>query len=140
MTSRRTDSKTRIALLVVALIPLSLMSVASRLEPNPAGLGTHQQMGLPPCSFRVMLGIRCPGCGMTTSWAHFVRGQWLASMTVNLGGFLLALAGIATTGLFSRSAWMGRLPGIETQRLMTVVVVSITALTIADWLRRLAGW
>jgi hypothetical protein len=139
MAERQSGTRIRFALLVVAMIPMSLMAVSSQLEPSTAGLGTHQQLGLPPCSFRVLFGIRCPGCGMTTSWAHFVRGQWLASMTVNFGGFLLALAGVATTGLFSRSAWNGRLPGLESQKWMTVSVVAIAALTIADWLRRLAG-
>ncbi len=77
---------------------------------------------------------------MTTSWAYFTRGQWLASMSVNLGCFLLALCGIGTTGLFSRSAWTGRMPGMETQKWMTVAVVAVTVVTILDWSRRLAGF
>lgn len=132
--------KVRFALFAVSLIPLTLLAIASQLEPSAAGLGTHQQLGLPPCSFRVLLGIRCPGCGMTTSWAYFVRGEWLASMTVNFGGFLLALASLAMTGLFGRSAWTGRLPGIQTQWWITLIMVSIATITLADWVRRLGGW
>jgi len=132
--------KIRFALFAVSLIPLSLLAIASQLEPSVSGLGTHQQLGLPPCSFRVLFGIRCPGCGMTTSWAYFVRGEWLASMSVNFGGFLLALSSLAMTGLFVRSAWTGRLPGIQTQWWITLIMVSIATMTLADWVRRLAGW
>jgi len=140
MTDGEFGTKIRFALVAVSLIPLSLLAIASQLEPSAAGLGTHQQLGLPPCSFRVLFGIRCPGCGMTTSWAYFVRGEWLASMTVNFGGFLLALTGLATAGLFGKSAWTGRLPGMETQKWMTVVLVTIAVVTIADWGRRMSGW
>ncbi len=77
---------------------------------------------------------------MTTSWAYFVRGDWLASMSVNPGGFLLALAGVATSGTFATSALTGRLPGLETQKWMTIAIVAIAAVTMLDWFRRLAGW
>jgi hypothetical protein len=140
MTEQRSEMGIRFALLAVAMIPVSLFAVASHLEPSSTGLGTHQQLGLPPCSFRLLLGIRCPGCGMTTSWAYFVRGQWLASMTVSLGGFLLASAGIVTTGLFCQSAWSGRLPSLASQKWMTVTLVAIAAVTLADWGRKLGGW
>ncbi len=140
MTERQSGLRIRLALLSVAMIPILLFAIASQLEPSSIGLGTHQQLGLPPCSFRVLFGIRCPGCGMTTSWAYFVRGQWLASMTVSLGGFLLALAAMATTGLFSQSAWSGRLPGRESQKWMTLILVSIAVISLADWGRRLGGF
>jgi len=130
----------RLAALTVALIPLTLLGVASQLQPASAGLGTHQQLGLPPCSLRVLLAIRCPACGMTTSWAHFVRGEWLASASVNLGGFLLALAAIATSGLFLHAAWRARMPSIEAQRWLSLAAVAIAVVTITDWGRRLAGW
>ena len=140
MIGQRTGMNIRFALLAVAMIPISLLAIASQLEPSASGLGTHQQLGLPPCSFRMLLGIRCPGCGMTTSWAYFVRGQWDASLAVSLGGFLLALAGIATSGVFCQSAWNGRLPGIAAQKWMTLVAVSIAVVTLADWGRKLGGW
>lgn len=136
---RQSGMRIRFAVLAIALIPATLLVVASQLEPSASGLGTHHQLGLPPCSFRVLFGIRCPGCGMTTSWAYFVRGEWLASMSVNLGGFLLALCGVASTGVFGRSAWSGRMPGIETQKWMTIAVVAVTLVTILDWSRRMAG-
>ena len=127
-------------MLGTALIPLVLLAVATQLEPSSNGLGTHQQLGLPPCSFRMMFGIRCPGCGMTTSWAHFVRGQWQASMVANPGGFLLAFVGVASSGLFAAASATGRLPGLKAQRWMTVTLVAIATITLLDWAARLAPW
>ena len=81
----------RIVLVVLSCALVALLLTATVLTPDSAGWGTHQQLGLPPCSFRSSLGIRCPACGMTTAWAHYVRGQIVQAVTVNTGGTLLAL-------------------------------------------------
>ena len=100
-------------------------------------LGTHQQLGLPPCSARVIFGVRCPACGMTTSWAHFTRGQWLASPRVNLGGFLLAFYAVAFAAASLWSAKQGRVPGVRVQQWYTVVLMVIAGVTFVDWGLRL---
>ena len=128
----------RATALVIAVIPLGLFAVASRLQPNTSGLGTHQQLGLPPCSMRVMFSVRCPGCGMTTSWAHFVRGQWKESIRVNLGGFLLACLSLTVSFLALRTFWLLRPPSLMTQKVVTFISVGIMAVTFLDWIRRLA--
>ena len=91
--------KTVVRLLLVAwgVFLLAGFSLAVSLAPNPAGFGTHQQLGLPPCSFQTMFGIPCPSCGMTTSFSHFVRGQWLRAAAANLGGLLLAILLLSIT-------------------------------------------
>jgi hypothetical protein len=127
----------RTSALVIALLPVALLMVASRLEPNSQGLGTHQQLGLPPCSMRVVFGIRCPGCGMTTSWAHFTRGQWLRSWQVNSGGFLLACFSIFVAFMALRSGWNAQIPPLKTQRIVTVALVAIGVVTLIDWAIRL---
>jgi hypothetical protein len=130
----------RTSALAIAILPVALLMVASRLEPNSQGLGTHQQLGLPPCSMRVVFGIRCPGCGMTTSWAHFTRGQWLQSWQVNSGGFLLACFSILVACMALRSGWNAQLPSLKTQRIVTVVLVTIGVATLIDWtIRLMAG-
>lgn len=127
----------RLLALAVGAIPLVLLGIAWHLEPNPQGLGTHQQLGLPPCSMRVVLGIRCPGCGMTTSWAHFMRGSWLSSMQANLGGFLLAGTSIAVSVCAFRAAVRARMPSLHVQQALAVALVGIAAIAVLDWLRRL---
>ena len=94
------------ALLTAGL--LAGFALARCLTPSPAGLGTHQQLGLPPCTMRVLTGQPCPACGMTTSFAHFTRGQWGGSLSANAGGFLLALLCAALIPLLIRAAWTGR--------------------------------
>lgn len=136
--SLRSPSNTlRAAALTLALVPSVLLLVAGRLQPSAAGLGTHQQLGLPPCTTRVMFGIRCPGCGMTTSWSHFVRGQWKTSVAVNLGGFLLAIYSLTFIGLAISVVKSGRIPPMAVQRVYGTTLIAIFAITITDWIWRL---
>lgn len=124
------------ALVVVTLI--GLFALARYLEPSGQGLGTHQQLGLPPCSFRVMFGIRCPSCGMTTSWAYFVRFQWPESAAVNVGGFLLAVLAAVTVALAARLIRTGRVPKASTQRVYTAVCLAIIGVALVEWLARIS--
>ncbi len=120
-----------------ALIPLTLLIIAGNLNPAERGLGTHQQLGLPPCSLRVLAGIRCPACGMTTSWSYFARGNWLASMSTNAGGFLLALFCVAMIVLAAQVVRCGRLPSPRVQTWLTMAGGGILVVTLVDWIIRL---
>src|SRR5438876_11312825 len=82
----------RWAMVLLAVALVAVFSVARWLEPSPKGYGTHTQLGLPPCSFAWVTGHPCPSCGMTTSFAWFVRGRLDRSFQANPGGSLLALA------------------------------------------------
>jgi hypothetical protein len=90
------DQWVRIALLAIALALVAVFGVAFWLNPydergNARRSETHLQMGLPPCTFRIMTGIPCPSCGMTTSFALLVRGDIENSARANVVGTLLAL-------------------------------------------------
>ena len=138
--SRSTLWLIRLAAIGLSLVPLSLLGVARTLTPNVAGLGTHQQLGLPPCSMRVMFGMRCPGCGMTTSWAYFTRGQWISSATTNLGGFLLAILAVVAAPILLRAAWTSVPPSQSTQNTLVFSLVGVAVVAVADWgYRLLAG-
>lgn len=114
-----------------------LLIVAGTLQPSRSGIGTHHQLGLPPCSLRMLAGIRCPSCGMTTSWAHFMNGNLIASAKSNAGGTMLAFFAITSVIIGARIAWTGRLPTVGTQRNYTLFLVAIAVVTVADWLVRL---
>ena len=122
----------------VGIVPLFLLGVTTQLTPSQAGLGTHHQLGLPPCSARVILGIRCPACGMTTSWAHFVRGSWLTSLRTNMGGFLLALYSFPLAFVCIQAARRGVLPDDQVQRRLIFWMLTIAGITLIDWIFRLA--
>ena len=127
----------RITVAFVALVPLSLLVIAGNLNPAEEGLGTHQDLGLPPCSLRVLAGIRCPACGMTTSWSYFARGNWLASMNTNAGGFLLALLSLLMIVLAAQVIHCGRLPSPRVQTWVTMAGAGVLIVTLVDWIIRL---
>jgi hypothetical protein len=77
--------------ILMTLFALTLIGIAARLKPNPMGMGTHEQLGLPSCSFLIDYGKPCPFCGMTTSYSHMVRGQVFQSIRTQPMGALLAL-------------------------------------------------
>lgn len=51
--------------------------------------GTHAQIFVVPCIFNYLTGIRCPGCGLTTSCSLLMHGDPIASIAVNFGGLML---------------------------------------------------
>jgi len=89
----------------------AILGIALWLTPDPRGFGTHQQLGMPACTFHSLFGLNCPHCGVTTSFCLFVRGQWDQSCRTNPAGFILAaglvliwpwLLVVSVTGL-----WLG---------------------------------
>jgi hypothetical protein len=129
--------KTVVRLLLVAwgVFLLAGFSLAVSLAPNPAGFGTHQQLGLPPCSFQTMFGIPCPSCGMTTSFSHFVRGQWLRAAAANLGGLLLAIVSMVMVPWSFWSAAQGEMVGIrDPDTWLAWGIGVLTAVTLLNWL------
>jgi len=60
------------------------------LTPDVAGHGTHEQLGLPPCSMKMFTGKPCPTCGYTTAFSHVAHGQLGRAMTVQPAATLLA--------------------------------------------------
>lgn len=103
----RSGWKVRGYALAVAAIGMTLLGTAISLRPDPKGYGTHRQLGYPPCGMMVMTGLPCPTCGMTTSFSHTVRGQWISAMAAQPAGFLLCLA----TGVAVLAGWFVALTG-----------------------------
>jgi phosphatidylglycerophosphate synthase len=116
------------------------LALAARLEPDPHGVGTHEQLGLPPCTFATWIGFRCPSCGMTTSWAWLMQGRVGEALGANVGGTLLALLAIVAgpwlLASAARGAWATRLPS---ERMFAVAAVVLGLVTAVDWLVRLAS-
>ena len=79
----------------------TILSIALFLEPSTVGHGTHTQLGLNTCTFLAWTGIPCPMCGMTTTFALMVRGQWFSGVMTQPMGVVLFLmtAGTAVTSV-----------------------------------------
>lgn len=120
-----------IAVLVLAC-STSLLSVAAWLKPDARGYGTHQQLHMAPCGMLVAFGIPCPTCGMTTAFAHTVRGQWIQAAWAQPAGFVFALATALAGVLSIWSLATGRAPRI---RFVTPFRVFLTILILL-----LTGW
>jgi len=111
-----------------------LLVVAAILTPNPAGVETHRQLGLAPCGFLVVTRLPCPTCGMTTSFAHMVRGQAVRSFVAQPLGALLSLVVMAAVPLGAWMAITGRTLQIDVYRLSpSSMVVGLAALFFLGW-------
>lgn len=130
----------RVLLAVWCVFLTSGFLLAASLEPDPRGFGTHQRLGFPPCTFQVYFRVPCPSCGMTTSFSHFVRGEFLSSARANLAGLALAAVCAVQVPWSLISLWQGRLWRIEhPDRISLVLIVTLCLLSLFQWGLRLAG-
>ncbi len=98
---------TRLLWAIAGLGSWAVLAFAAWLRPDPRGFGTHQQLGLPPCTFEAMTHVPCPGCGLTTSFACMAHGHPLGAFAAHLMGpllFLLTLAVAVTAPWATRRA------------------------------------
>ena len=127
------------SLLVVVLSVMFLTAyvIAWRLIPDPTGSGTHKQLGLPPCTIQTLFGFPCPTCGMTTSFAHFVRGEWVQAARANASGLILACFGAlflpwAAVSLMRKEYWLIRQPDLWSFG----ILIGWMSVTILEWTMR----
>jgi Protein of unknown function (DUF2752) len=135
-------------LIVTAAALAALFVVALRIDPyGPGGapltMGTHRQLGLPPCNFHRLTGLPCPSCGMTTSFALLVRGDIGPSLKANAIGTLLALTCLGLIPWSFVSAARGRwlwIRAVEPWLLWGVIV--FVGLALVRWavVMGLAWW
>ncbi len=109
--AERTHSRLWATIVLVACG--AVLGLSAYLKPDPRGFGTHAQLGTGQCGMLIVTGYPCPTCGMTTAFAHTVRGQWGRAFLVQPAGFVMALATIVLT---VGSAWTlvrGRVPRVH---------------------------
>jgi Protein of unknown function (DUF2752) len=129
----------RAGLIAVALALIVVFTIAACLNPyTEAGtartMETHRQLGLPPCTFKVITGLPCPSCGMTTSFSLLMHGDVVHSLWANPVGTLLAVFCLALIPWSVASAYLGRplfILSVEVA-LMRVLIVLI-GLMVVRW-------
>ena len=80
-------------------VTLALTAIAAvQIGSVSAGIGGW------PCPVRSLLGIPCPGCGLTHASVAFVRGEWGESLAAHAFAPVLvfALAALAVAALLPR--------------------------------------
>lgn len=127
----------RAGLLAASFLLLAGFALARSLEPDPRGFGTHQRLGLPECTFQLLWNRPCPGCGMTTCFAHLVRGEWSAAARANPAGILLAAACALLIPWMWFSAWRGETIGVDDPlKTILLFMFALAGTTVAVWLVR----
>jgi len=135
------DSWTLSERLQIGLIGIGLvvvLLVARWLRPAAEGFGTHQQLGLPPCTMVMVFGKRCPTCGITTSWAYWTRGRMLKALASSVSGTVLAALATAGVPWLMVSAYRGKWTlVVPTARRFSIVFGVIWIGLLCEWLMRL---
>jgi hypothetical protein len=129
---------------VVAVVAAGLLGLAGWLTPAGAGLGTHEQFGLPPCGWIVMIDLPCPTCGMTTAFAHAADGRMVRAFAVQPFGAALAVATAAAALLGLYVALTGSAIASVLGRLWSPRLLwAITGFALAAWAWKILvyrGW
>ena len=127
-------ARRRVIALAVFLPCLSLLLVSHWLHPDPAGMGTHTQLGLAPCGFQVATGYPCATCGMTTSFALAAHGRLLSSLSNQPAGMMLSLLTAMLTLISGWSLWSGMpLQPIGRAFWRPATLVSVIAAILLSW-------
>jgi len=108
------------------------------LTPDPSGHGTHCQLGLPPCLAMWLLGLPCPGCGVTTSVVLAARGDFAAALANQPFGFAVFFGVVAFAGWALVAELTGRNLHADVRLLNRANVwVPVAALLLAAWVYKL---
>ncbi len=127
------------ALLGIVLGLVAVFATAIWLKPydkdgQPLHQEVHTQLGLERCTFYVVTGYPCPACGMTTSFAHLVRGRVLSSLQSNSVGTLLAAFCMLFLPWGAYAAARGRSPFVRSlEGALMIVVLTLLGLMVLRW-------
>jgi hypothetical protein len=132
----RRDRAQYLTLLALCAIALT---AARLLEPSPRGVGTHEQLGLPPCLFLKLTGLPCPSCGLTTSFAHAARLHFYEALVTQPFGLIACAAAlllVPTVGflMHRRVPWARAFHARATNRSLLVLL----ALYLSSWAYKIA--
>jgi hypothetical protein len=116
------DKKVLSGQLIVTLIWVAITAIGVFLRPSPAGHGTHQQLGLPPCASVLLFDRPCPGCGLTTSWTATIHGQLTEAFRAHPIGPVLYL-GLTAIAFINVWAYFKRLRVDTSGRKWTLGIV-----------------
>lgn len=136
----RRPGRARAIAVVVLVGCLAPLSVAAWLTPDELGVGSHQQLGLPPCSMLTLVGYPCPTCGMTTAFAHTVRGELWSAFRAQPAGLGLALALVLAASVSLGVVVTGKVWAVNWYRVSpTRVTLGVVLFLLSGWVYKLAA-
>jgi len=95
LTAHKSDRRDRLIGLGLFLPSSVVLGLAAWLEPDPTGVGTHQQLGLAGCFVLEQMGVPCPMCGMTTTFSHMAHFEVISALLTQPFGVVLFLITLA---------------------------------------------
>jgi hypothetical protein len=123
---------------LMALIAAPLLEV----YPNDrVGVRGHPDLLLPPtCLSRSLFGVDCPACGLTRSFVHLARGDWIASVQCHhLGWLLMLMAAVQVP--YRIAILLGARRVLLPERLGRWIGRIVIALLIGNWVLGIVfGW
>ncbi len=129
----------RLSLLAFAASFLAVAAVAAWLEPDARGVGTHQQLGLAPCSAQALFHFPCPFCGMTTAFAHMADGNVLRAFQTQPAGALGFIAGATAAPVALICGALGRGPAAVRRAFRSRALLLAGAVVLAlGWVYKIA--
>ncbi|WP_165063553.1 DUF2752 domain-containing protein [Paludisphaera rhizosphaerae] len=135
--SRPLSQPVRWSFAALAVGLMVMLAIGRSLKPDPRGYGSHERLGLAPCSYLASTGRFCPFCGATTAVAETTRGRLVRAWRANPAGALLGvLAGPLVVwlmlGVWTRLPIGFRSPGTPLVGLLFLLVLVGSAF----WLMR----
>ncbi|MBK9128389.1 MAG: DUF2752 domain-containing protein [Phycisphaerales bacterium] len=131
---RRQANESRLVAGLALLACAAVLVTAVLLPPDPRSYGTHERVFGGPCGFLVVTGLPCPTCGMTTAFAHVVRGQLLSALRAQPAGFVLAVLTILAVPWSLVAMVRGRWPDLQLWRVPAwVIFLGAVLVFIAAW-------
>jgi Protein of unknown function (DUF2752) len=82
-------------MLRASLAPPLIFAGVFAVAQGASALGIH----VSGCLLKALLGVPCPGCGITTSVALLLRGRFEQAFDVNAAGLCVVLFVVAQLGL-----------------------------------------
>ncbi len=131
----------RLIPMAVMLGCLALLASAARMDASPDGHGTHEQLGLPACSWPGLFDAPCPTCGMTTAFAHTADLNLAqAFITQPMGAILAVVTSVvfwfALHSVLTGSRALGLLGNLATGRVAAIAI----ALLFGSWVYKIVTW
>ena len=103
-------------------------------------MGTHQQLGFPTCTMVMIFGYPCPTCGMTTAFAHTVRGELVSAFRAQPAGFVLALATILAASVSLGVVVTGKVWVVNWYRMSPIrITLSVILVVAGGWVYKIAA-
>jgi hypothetical protein len=126
-----------ILLLAVAILGLALFL---RIGPQDQVVVPGLNLPLPEaCAYRKLLGVGCPGCGMTRGFISLMRGRWQQAWDYNPGVYLvfsLVVVQIPYRAVQIGRARLGR-PEWRHPTLSAILACELVFSLIGQWLVRM---